>query len=196
MIDPYLQQLMVMERKGSCMLSLVKVPKKEGHVHLSAMQIVKGLKKGEPTFLATIASSEEDHSAMESLPPTIETVLEENKDVMPDKLLKTLPPRREVDHKIKLEVRAKPSAHAPYRMAEPELELLEAGHIHPSKAPYGALVLFQKKKDGSLRLCINFWALNKVTIKNKYSIPLIANLFDRLGQAKYFNKMDLRKGYY
>uniref|UniRef100_A0A3Q7FJR0 Reverse transcriptase domain-containing protein n=1 Tax=Solanum lycopersicum TaxID=4081 RepID=A0A3Q7FJR0_SOLLC len=75
-------------------------------------------------------------------------------------------------------------------------ELLESGHIRPSKAPYGAPVLFQKKKDGSLRLCIDYRALNKVIIKNKYPIPLIAYLFDRLGQAKYFTKMDLRKGYY
>lgn len=89
-------------------------------------------------------------------------------------------------------------------MAPPELEelrkqlkeLLEAGHIRPSKAPYGAPVLFQKKKDASLRLCIDYRALNKVTIKNKYLIPLIADLFDRLGQAKYFTKMDLWKGYY
>ena len=149
-IDPYLQQLMVMEREGPCMVPLVKVPKKDGHVHLSAMQILKGLKKGELTFLATIASSEEDHGAMESLPPIIKTVLEKNKDVMPDELPKTLPPRREVDHKIELEVGAKPPAHAPYRMAGPELEelrkqlkeLIDAGHIRPSKVPYGAPVLF------------------------------------------------------
>lgn len=102
-----------------------------------------------------------------------------------------------------MEVGAKPNAHEPYRMAPPELgelrkqlkELLKAGQIRPSKAPYGAPMLFQKKKDKSLRLCINYWALNKVTIKNKYPIPLIANLFDRLGQTKYFTKMDLQKGY-
>ena len=118
---------------------------------------------------------------------------------MPDELPKTLPPRREVDHKIELEVRDKPPAHARYHMAPPKLEelrkqlkeLLEAGHIRPSKSPYGAPVLFQKKKDESLRLCIDYRALNKVTIKNKYPIPLIADLFDRLGHTKYFTKMDL-----
>uniref|UniRef100_A0A3Q7EY65 Reverse transcriptase domain-containing protein n=1 Tax=Solanum lycopersicum TaxID=4081 RepID=A0A3Q7EY65_SOLLC len=68
-----------------------------------------------------------------------------------------------------------------------ELELLEAGNIHPSKAPYGTPVLFQKKKDGLLLLCIDYKALNKVTIKNKYPIPLIADLFDRVGKAKYFS---------
>ena len=57
-------------------------------------------------------------------------------------------------------------------------------------------MLFQKKKDGSMRLCIDYRALYKITIRNKYPIPLIADLFDRLGEAKYFTKMDLRKGYY
>ena len=76
MIVPYFQRLMVMEREGSCMILLVKVPKKEGHTHLSAMKIVKGLKKGEPTFLSTIASSGEDNCTMESLPPLIEKVLD------------------------------------------------------------------------------------------------------------------------
>lgn len=84
-------------------------------------------------------------------------------------------------------------------MAPPELEelrkqlkeLLEAGHIHPSKAPYGVSVLFPKKKNSSLRLCIDYRVLNKVTVKNKYPIPLITNLFYRLGQAKYFTKVDL-----
>ncbi|KAL9259804.1 RNA-directed DNA polymerase-like protein [Drosera capensis] len=123
---------------------------------------------------------------------------------MPKELLKKLPPRREVDHKIELEPGTRPPAKAPYRMASTELEelrkqlkeLLDAGFIQPSKAPYGAPVLFQRKKDGSLRLCIDYRALNKVTVNNKYPIPLIANLFDQLGGAKYFTKLDLRSGYY
>ncbi|XP_031249586.1 uncharacterized protein LOC116107459 [Pistacia vera] len=75
-------------------------------------------------------------------------------------------------------------------------ELLEVGFIKPSKALYGALILFQKKYDGLLCLCINYQALNKVTTKNKYPIPLFADLFDQLGHAKYFSKLDLRSGYY
>uniref|UniRef100_A0A3Q7EB66 Reverse transcriptase domain-containing protein n=1 Tax=Solanum lycopersicum TaxID=4081 RepID=A0A3Q7EB66_SOLLC len=79
-----------------------------------------------------------------------------------------------------------PPAHTPYHMAPPELEELRK-HLKE---------ILENNKDGSLRLCIDYRALNKVTIKNKYPIPLIAELFDRLGQVKYFTKMDLRKGYY
>ncbi|KAL4032370.1 hypothetical protein IC575_005441 [Cucumis melo] len=75
-------------------------------------------------------------------------------------------------------------------------ELLNAGFIRLAKAPYGAPVLFQKKKDGSLRLCIDYRALNKLTVRNKYPLPIITDLFNRLHGAKYFSKLDLRSGYY
>ena len=68
--------------------------------------------------------------------------------------------------------------------------------IQPSRAPFGAPVLFQKKHDGSLRMCVDYRALNKVTIKNKYPIPLAAELFDRLAKARYFTKLDLRSDYW
>jgi len=115
--------------------------------------------------------------------------LKEYQDIMPAKLSSRLPPRREVDHKIDLESGTQPPAMGPYRIAPPKLKelqkqlkkFLDARYIHPSKAPYGAPVLFQKKHDGSLRLCIDYRALNKITVKNKYPIPIIADLFDRLG---------------
>ncbi|XP_040964578.1 uncharacterized protein [Gossypium hirsutum] len=66
----------------------------------------------------------------------------------------------------------------------------------PSKSPYGAPVLFQKKHDGSLRMCIDYQALNKIIVKNKYHIPLITDLFDQLGSARWFTKLDLRLGYH
>ena len=89
-------------------------------------------------------------------------------------------------------------------MAPPELvelrkqldELLAAEFIRPAKAPYGAPVLFQIKKDGTLRLCIDYRALNKVMVCNKYPLPIISDLFDQLYGAKYFTKFDLRSGYY
>ncbi|KAL0545732.1 hypothetical protein IC582_015623 [Cucumis melo] len=109
-----------------------------------------------------------------------------------------------IDHEIELVPEAKSPAKNAYRMAPPELaelrkqldELLNAGFIRPEKAPYGAPVLFQKKKDGSLRLCIDYHALNKLTVRNKYPLPIITDLFDRLHGAKYFSKLDLRSGYY
>ncbi|KAL0391033.1 UNVERIFIED_CONTAM: RNA-directed DNA polymerase [Sesamum calycinum] len=89
-------------------------------------------------------------------------------------------------------------------MSQPELvelrkqlkEMLESGIIKPAKSPYGAPVLFQKKADGSLRMCCDYRALNKITVKNKYPIPLVADCFDRLSRAKYFTKIDLRSGYW
>nr|DAD21574.1 TPA_asm: hypothetical protein HUJ06_023037 [Nelumbo nucifera] len=93
---------------------------------------------------------EAQESVPRSVPPKVMAVLDEFVDVMPPQLPKTLPPRHEVDHKIELEPGAKAPARPPYRMAPPELaelrmqlnELLEAGFIQPSKAPYGAPVLF------------------------------------------------------
>ena len=95
-------------------------------------------------------------------------------------------------------------AQAPYWMPPVELlelrkqlkELLDTGLNQPSRAPYGAPVLFQKKHDGYLRMCVDYRALNKVTIKNKYLILLAAELFDRLSKASYFTKLDLRSGYW
>ncbi|KAI5671110.1 hypothetical protein M9H77_11474 [Catharanthus roseus] len=113
---------------------------------------------------------------------------------MPDELLKKLPPRREVDHQIELEPGATPPTMSPYHMAPPELAklkkqlkgLIDVGFIRPFKAPFGAPTLFQKKKDSSLRMCIDYRALNKVTIKNNYPIPLVVDLFDQLGHARSF----------
>ncbi|XP_057733997.1 uncharacterized protein LOC130949239 [Arachis stenosperma] len=197
---PYFDVVCVMEKESPCMVPTVS--KVGGPPMLSTMQLKKGFKKGEITYLALL--QEESTFEREDVPPKIKKVLDENKDVMPPELPKQLPPRRKVDHKIELESGAKPSASIPYKMAPPELEelkkqlkdLLDVGFIRPSKAPYGAPVLFQKKHDGSLRLCIDYRSLNKVTIKNKYPIPLIVVLFDQLGRAKWFSKLDLRSGYH
>ncbi|XP_070013310.1 uncharacterized protein [Nicotiana sylvestris] len=128
----------------------VTMPHRQIQTQLSAMQVVKWIKKREPSFVATIASLEEDKKFQETVLPCIEKLLEENKDVMTEELSKHLQLRREVDHKIELEPGANPPVFAPYRMALPELEelrkklkeLLDAGHIRPSKAPFGAPVLF------------------------------------------------------
>ena len=75
-------------------------------------------------------------------------------------------------------------------------DLLAKGFIRPSTSPYGAPVLFVRKKDGSIRMCVDYRALNKDTIKNKYPLPHIDDLLDRLAGARYFSKIDLRAGYH
>ena len=76
------------------------------------------------------------------------------------------------------------------------MEMLEGGIIVPAKSPFGAPVLFQSKQDSSLRFCVDYRALNKITIKNRYPIPLIADCFDQLCCAKYYTKIALRSGYW
>ncbi|MGV7343189.1 reverse transcriptase family protein, partial [Mycobacterium kansasii] len=115
-----------------------------------------------------------------------------------------LPPKREVDFAIDLVPGTTPIALAVYRMTPVELqelkkqleELLEQGFIRPSVSPWAAPVLFVRKKDGSLRLCIDYRKLNQATIKNKYPLPRIDDLFDQLRGAQFFSKIDLRSGYH
>jgi hypothetical protein len=130
--------------------------------------------------------------------------LEEISDVMPEDLPEDLPPRRWVDHAIEVMPGVEPPAKAPYRMSHEELkelkvqfeELLAKGYIKPSKSPYGAPVLFVHKKDGILRMCVDYRALNKATVKNWYVLLRIDDLFDHLSGAKVFSRIDLCSGYY
>jgi hypothetical protein len=100
--------------------------------------------------------------------------------------------------------RVAPPAKAPYRMSHEELkelkvqleELLTKGYIKLSQSPYGAPVVFLHKKDGTLRMCVDYKALNKVTMKNRYPLLRIDDLFDRLSGVKMFSRIDLRSGYY
>jgi hypothetical protein len=184
-----------------CNVAAANVAKREKSL-VSAIAIDKVLRKGGEVFLATIVDEKADYCG--EVPKEIVSVLQQFEDVMPPQLLKKLPPRRAIDHRIELVSGTKPSSQAPYRMSPMELaelrkqleELIDAGFVRPSKAPYGALVLFQNKADGSLRMCMDYRALNKVTIKNKYLVPLIQDLMDRLSGASIFTKLDLRSGYW
>ncbi|KAG8485768.1 hypothetical protein CXB51_019099 [Gossypium anomalum] len=137
-------------------------------------------------------------SKLESIP-----VVREFSDVFPEELPR-LPPIREVEFSIDLLPGTAPISISPYRMAPTELkelkaqlqELTDKGFVRPSFSPWGAPVLFVKKKDGSMRLCIDYRQLNKVTIKNKYPFPRIDDFFDQLKGATVFSKIDLRSGYY
>ena len=125
-------------------------------------------------------------------------VLQEFRDVFPDEI-PGLPPKRDINFTIELVPRAAPMSKTPYRMSTLEMqlqELLEKKYIRPSVSPWGAPVLFVKKKDGTLRLCIDYRKLNKVAVKNKYHLPRIDDLFDQMRGARVFSKIDLRSGYH
>ncbi len=123
---------------------------------------------------------------------------------MPDELPEDLPPRRHVDHVIEVMPGVEPPAKAPYRMSHEKLKELKVqlekpltkGYIKPIKSPYGAPILFVHKKDGTLRMCVDYRALNKATVKNRYPLPRINDLFDCLSRAKVFSRIDLCLGYY
>jgi hypothetical protein len=115
-----------------------------------------------------------------------------------------MPLDQDIEFNIELQQRTTPISKRPCRMPPAELaelkkqlqELLDKGFIRPSTSPWGCLALFVKKKDESLRLCIDYRPLNAVTIKNKYSLPRIDVLFNQLVGAKVFSKIDIRSGYH
>ena len=119
----------------------------------------------------------------------VQVILDQHKGVFPDGLPAELPPERDVSHTIQLkDSNAVPPARKTYRPSQPELEeckqqvtaLLAKGHIQPSCSPYGSPVLFVKKATGGLRMCIDFRGLNEQTIKIRYPLPHIDELFDKL----------------
>ncbi|GKC31103.1 putative reverse transcriptase domain-containing protein, partial [Tanacetum coccineum] len=124
-------------------------------------------------------------------------------EVFPDDL-SGLPPIREIKFRIELVPGAMSVAKSPYRLAPSELEelsgqlkeLQDKGFIRPSSSPWGAPVLFVNKKDGSFRMCIDYRELNKLTIKNRYPLPMIDDMFDQLQGSQYFSKIDLRSKYH
>ncbi|WVZ92491.1 hypothetical protein U9M48_038551 [Paspalum notatum var. saurae] len=130
-------------------------------------------------------------------------ITREYPDVFPDEL-PGMPPDRDIEFIIDLYPGTPPIAKRPYRMSSKELvelkeqlrDLQEKGFVRPSSSPWGAPVLFVSKKDGSMRMCIDYRSLNEMTIKNKYPLPRIDDLFDQLKGAKYFSKIDLRSGYH
>ena len=130
-------------------------------------------------------------------------VVYEYEDVFPDEL-PGLPSQRVVDFGIKLHPGTSPIFMTPHKMAPVELqelrvqvqELLDKGFIRPSTSPWGAPVLFAKKKDKTLRLCINYRQLNRVMVKNRYPLPRIDDLFDQLRGARVNSKIDLRTSYH
>ncbi|GJU29844.1 putative reverse transcriptase domain-containing protein [Tanacetum coccineum] len=160
------------------------------------------MEKGFPIFLAHVTAKEvEDKSEKKRLEDV--PIVQDFPEVFPEDL-PGLPPTRQVEFQIDLVPGAAPVARAPYRLAPSEMkelseqlkELSDKGFIRPSSSPWGAPVLFVKKKDGSFRMCIDYRELNKLTVKNRYPLPRIDDLFDQLQGSSVYSKIDLRSGYH
>ncbi|KAL1194882.1 RNA-directed DNA polymerase-like protein [Cardamine amara subsp. amara] len=166
-----------------------------GSLVISVMQAERMIEISCEAYLATISLPE---AVGEAKVGDIRVVRE-----LPD-VFQSLPPSRSDPFTIELEPGTTPISRAPYRMAPAEMaelkkqleELLSKGFIRPSTSPWGAPVLFVKKKDGSFRLCVDYRGLNRVTVKNMYPLPRIDELLDQLRGATWFSKIDLASGYH
>ncbi|GJZ02951.1 putative reverse transcriptase domain-containing protein [Tanacetum coccineum] len=160
------------------------------------------LLKGCDVFLAHITTKEikdkSEGKRLEDVP-----IVRDFPEVFPEDL-SGIPPARQVEFQIDLVPGAAPVARAPYRLAPSEMkelaellqELSDKGFIRPSSSPLGAPILFVKKKDGYFRMCIDYRELNKLTVKNRYPLPRIDDLFDQLQGSSVYSKIDLRSGYH
>nr|GFB99031.1 putative reverse transcriptase domain-containing protein [Tanacetum cinerariifolium] len=166
--------------------------------NLTDIKARKYIKNGCELFLAQVTRTVSKEKRVEDVP-----VIRDFPEVFP-KDLPGLPPPRQVEFRIDLIPGATPMARVPYRLAPSKLkelseqlkELSEKGFIRPSSSPWGAPVLFVKKKDGSFRMCIDYRELNKLAIKNKYPLPRIDDLFDQLQGSSIYSKINLRSGYH
>jgi hypothetical protein len=174
------------------------IPREVTIREISALEMKKCYRKGCQIIETHLTETPRDKV------PNLEVyvVLEYLEDVF--KEVPRLPPRRDIDFSINLMLGATPISKTPYRISTLELkelqmhleELLKKGYIHPSVSPWGDLVLFVRKKYRTLILCIDFRQLNKVTVKNKYPLPRIDDLFDQVKDAKIFSNIDIRSGYH
>jgi hypothetical protein len=170
-------------------------------IYISRQQLAK-IPKDDDVYAIYLGNmNKEDKSVLNS---QAQKIVKEFSDIFPKSLPDELPPKRKIDHAIDLMPGAEPPSRPIYRLTYKEMnelknqltELLKKGFIRPSVSPYGAPVLFVHKKDGTLRLCVDYRALNKITIKNRYPLPRVEDLTDRLTGAKYFTKIDLYSGYH
>ncbi|GJS46857.1 putative reverse transcriptase domain-containing protein [Tanacetum coccineum] len=158
----------------------------------------KYVEKGCHLFLAHVMKKKSKEKRLEDVP-----VIRDFPEVFLEEL-PGLPPLRQVEFRIDLVSGAALVARAPYRLVPSKMkelsvqlqELLEKGFIRPSSSPWGAPVLFVKKKDRSFRMCTDYRELNKLTVKNRYPLPRIDDLFDQLQGSSIYSKIDLRSGYH
>ncbi|GJX47224.1 putative reverse transcriptase domain-containing protein [Tanacetum coccineum] len=169
---------------------------------ISCTKTQKYLLKGCPIFLAHVTTKKAEDKSKEKRLEDV-PIVRDFPDVFPEDL-SGLPPTRQVEFQIDLVPGAAPVARAPYRLAPFEMkelseqlqELSDKGFIRPSSSPWGAPVLFVKKKDGSFWMCIDYQELNKLTVKNRYPLLRINDLFDQLQGSSVYSKIDLRSGYH
>nr|GEW59737.1 putative reverse transcriptase domain-containing protein [Tanacetum cinerariifolium] len=169
---------------------------------ISCTKTQKYIQKGCQVYLAQVTSKKAkdklEEKRLEDVP-----IVREFPEVFPEDL-PGLPPARQVEFQIDLVPGVSPVARAPYRLAPAEMqelstqlqELSDKGFIRPSSSPWGAPVLFVKKKDGSFQMCIDYRELNKLTVKNRYPLLRIDDLFDQLQGSRVYSKIDLRSGYH
>jgi hypothetical protein len=165
---------------------------------VSSLQLRKSMHKGCKIYAILALNEKGVAEGLEHLP-----VVKEFADVFLEEL-PGLPPERELEFTIDLKLGTEPIARTPYQMSTLELqelkmqlkELLDLGLIHPSVSPWGAPVIFIRKKYGLWRLCIDYRQLSKATIKNQYPLPRIDDLFDQMKGVTVFSKIDLRSGYH
>ncbi|GJT70322.1 putative reverse transcriptase domain-containing protein [Tanacetum coccineum] len=163
---------------------------------ISCIKTERYISRGCQVFMIQVMEKKSDEKRLEDIP-----VVKEFSDVFPEPCL---PPVRQVEFQIDLILGAAHVAQTPYRLAPSEMqelsnqlqELADQGFIRPSTSPWGAPVLFVKKKDGSFRMYIDYQELNKLTIKNRYPLPRIDDLFDQLQGSSVYSKIDLRSGYH
>ncbi|GJT61888.1 putative nucleotidyltransferase, ribonuclease H [Tanacetum coccineum] len=165
---------------------------------ISCIKTKRYISRGCQVFVIQVMEKKSDEKRLEDIP-----VVREFPKVFPEDL-PGLPLVRQVEFQIDLIPGATPVARAPYRLAPSKMqelsnqlqELADRGFIRPSTSPWGAPVLFVKKKDGSFRMCIDYRELNKLTVKNRYPLPRIDDLFDQLQGLSVYSKIDLRSGYH
>lgn len=198
-------------KRKFCLKTVPKTKtKKRTNIILSAMQAKRAMNKGCETKLILVSRIDASETVSESGDPDvklqteIKAILGDYQDCFATELPEGVPEDRGAFEAIPLEPNSKPPFKAMYRLNPQEREeaikhikeLLSRGLIEPSMSPYGAPILFVAKKDGSLRMVIDYRALNKITIKNRYPLPRIDDLLDQLKEAKFFSSLDLLSGYY
>ncbi|GJW45578.1 hypothetical protein Tco_0077224 [Tanacetum coccineum] len=169
---------------------------------ISCTRTQKYIQKGCQVYLEQVTSKKAEDKSGEKRLEDVPIVREFPEVFLED--LPGLPPARQVEFQIDLVPGAAPVARAPYRLAPAEMqelstqlqELSDRGFIRPSSSPWGAPVLFVKKKNGSFRMCIDYRELNKLTVKNRYPLLRIDDLFDQLQGSRVYSKSDLRSGYH